>query len=224
MRCPSCGAEVGQNNIFCLNCGAKVEIPVSPSAVLPPLGNNQPSPLMRPANPGSAGPVPPMTPPSPVNRQYQQQPAYQQPMPGFAPATPLPTQKVHDTSGIVSMGNWLATMLILFFAPVVLTIIASLFSAMLGPMHIVTTILLIIAGIAPLVLMFIFAFSGNVNPSKRNFFRASLILTAVVLVLCVVLYFVFKSMFTTLLGGLGLGIQGIGLSPDDMSTLFENLI
>ena len=55
------------------------------------------------------------------------------------------------------------------------------------------TSLLMLIPIANIVLIFVWAFGSNVNPSKKSYFRASLILMAIGIILSIVLWGVIYS-------------------------------
>ena len=199
MKCPSCGAEVGENNIFCLSCGTKLDTPLSTSATLPPLGNQQQNgTIVPPAAPSR--PTQPLTTPTPAARQYQ---TPIQPQAGFTPATPLPNQRQFFSdpqAGIVSVGNWLGTFLLWMLIPLVLFIVSLVLSSSVQLPAAAGLILGVLPTISYLAMMFIWAFSKKVNPNKRNMFKAMLILSLIMIVLSVVLVVVAGAMLATLFG------------------------
>jgi len=218
MKCPSCGAEVGENNIFCLSCGTKLDTPLSSSATLPPLGSqHQSGTMVPPAAPSR--PNQPLNSPTPAARQYQ---TPIQPQPGFTPATPLPNQRQFFTdpqAPIVSVGNWLGTFLLLIFIPLVLSTLAGVLSSLVELPPIAQMILGLLPGVVYLLMMFIWAFSKRVNPNKRNLFRAMLILLAIMIVLIIVLLVVAGTMLASMFGDL---LQN-GFDLDALMQNLENL-
>ena len=98
---------------------------------------------------------------------------------------------------VVSTGNWLGTMLLLFIVPVILACVAGVVSALVGADNIVAIILNIIAILSSFIMVLIFAFGKRFNPSKRNFFKAYLIMFLIMLVILVVMGIV---IFTTFAG------------------------
>ncbi len=199
MKCPSCGAEVGENNIFCLSCGTKLDTPLSSSATLPPLGS-QPynGTMVPPAAPNR--PQQPLTPPAPAAKQYQ---APIQPQPGFTPATPLPNQRqlfADIQAPIVSVGNWLGTFLLLMVIPLVLSTAIGVLAASVELPAPVNTLIMFLPALVYLIMIFGWAFGKKVNPSKRNMFKAGLILAAIMIVIGVVLAVVAGAMLASLFG------------------------
>jgi len=65
----------------------------------------------------------------------------------------------------------------------------------------VVTMLLLLIPIANIVLMFIWAFGSNTNPSKKTYFQATLIFAAIGLVLTILSWGALLAMFASL-GGL----------------------
>jgi hypothetical protein len=154
-----------------------------------------------------AAPLPPFNSAPPAFQQapqsgYQKQaaaPMFQPaPVPPMMPpnAGPMmPPNAGPPPQFVVGVGNWLGTMLLLMFVPLALLIVATVVGGYIGHEHIVTSILTILSGASSLILMLIWAFSRRTNPSKRNFFRAALILTLIMVVLTVALVLVVMNMF-----------------------------
>lgn len=213
MNCPKCGAEIGPNTAFCLACGAKVSA-AQPAAAAAPASPIQPA---RPAQSApSFG--------APAGQPQFAQPAAPSPMAGrdpFAPqpaggtssyqAPPQPPQQPpqqprffdDNLTPIISVGNWLGTLFLLVLVPIALFIVTSIVSGAVGAQHIVTIILSIVASLSGLLMMFIFAFGKGFNPSKRNFFRAALILTLIFIVIFVILFFVASALLGAAFSQLG---------------------
>jgi len=61
------------------------------------------------------------------------------------------------------------------------------------------TMLLMVIPIVNIILIFIWAFGRNVNPSKKTFFQASLIYTAIGILLSVIMWGALAALFSTLL-------------------------
>ena len=91
---------------------------------------------------------------------------------------------------IVKVGDWLGSLLILALVPIALSIIAALVGQLLGT-GVLSTILNVVALLSGLILTFYFAFGKRFNPSKRNFFKAYLILLVIAIIVCIVLVVVF---------------------------------
>jgi len=64
------------------------------------------------------------------------------------------------------------------------------------------TMLLMIIPIVNIVLMFVWAFGGNVNPSKKTYFQAALIWAAIGIVLSIILGTVFAALIASVFGGI----------------------
>jgi len=93
----------------------------------------------------------------------------------------------NDLAPIVTVGSWIGTFLILLAVPLVLSILAGILSVFLDFYNPITLVVYLLASFSSIILMFYYAFSRKVNPSKRNMFRASLIMTAITVVLCIVI-------------------------------------
>jgi len=57
------------------------------------------------------------------------------------------------------------------------------------------TMLIMIIPIVNIVMIFVYAFGGNSNPSKANYFKASLIMACIVIVLYIILMILFALIF-----------------------------
>lgn len=194
MNCPKCGAAVGPNTAFCLACGAKVN---QPQPAQPQAAVQQPA-VQRPAA------VPPAAAP----------PQYAPPRDPFAPqpgmgnagnaAPPHPQQPAFfddDLAPIISTRNWFGTMLLLLLVPLVVGIVAAVVSSLVDN-SLLHTVLSLLAGFSGLIMILIFAFGKGINPSKRNFFRAWLLLALIMLVLVVVLILVAGALLAPMLAEL----------------------
>ena len=95
-----------------------------------------------------------------------------------------------DWAPIVKTGEWIGSLLLVALVPLALAVIAVLVEQLMGA-GVVPTVLRIVAGLSGLLLMFWFAFGKRFNPSKRNFFKAYLILTLICIVIGIVLGVVF---------------------------------
>jgi succinate dehydrogenase/fumarate reductase cytochrome b subunit len=62
----------------------------------------------------------------------------------------------------------------------------------------ITTLILLIP-IVNIVMMFVWAFSSSTNPSKANYFKASLIWAAIILVIYLIIGIVFAGIFASLM-------------------------
>ena len=196
MNCPKCGAAVGPNTAFCLACGAKVSQP-QPA--------QQQAAVQQPAVQQPAA-VPPAAAP----------PQYAPPRDPFAPqpgmgnagnaAPPRPQQPAFfddDLAPIISTRNWFGTMLLLLLVPLVVGIVAAVVSSLVDN-SLLHTVLSLLAGFSGLIMILIFAFGKGINPSKRNFFRAWLLLALIMLVLVVVLILVAGALLAPMLAELDL--------------------
>lgn len=191
MRCIVCGTEIPENCAFCPECGVKVE---SMEAAIPQPGDfsgqaaavtsaEQGESAQPVASPGA--PVPPVVNPGAPNGQPVLQPVF-----------------FDDNSApIVTTGHWLATLLLLLVIPLVAGIVAAIISKLIsGNIGVLPSL---VAAVIVLVMEFIWAFSKTTNPSKRNFFRAQLIYTAIIIVLTIILMLVLGAMMMN--GALDLG-------------------
>lgn len=98
------------------------------------------------------------------------------------PVTPQP-----QLYPVVTMGNWIRTLLIISLLPMALNLIGAVFS-LLGTVGLIVALPFYLVGsLMPLGLALYFAFSKKVNPSKRNFFKAYLIIGVIAIVLVLVL-------------------------------------
>lgn len=66
---------------------------------------------------------------------------------------------------------------------------------------IITSLILIIP-IVNIVMMFVWAFSSSTNPSKANYFKAQLLLAAIILVLYILIVVLFLGSFIAALNGM----------------------
>lgn len=217
MKCNKCGAEVGENNIFCLSCGAKLD--AAPGA---PAGGFAAMEQTAPAAPAAPAAAPAAASPMAGRDPYgaPPQPGQQPPLaagPAMPPVRPVQQQPFFDENLAprVSVGSWLGTLLLLMFIPLTLAVITGVVSSYIGAEHIVTLILSMVSGLSSLILIFIFAFSGRVNPSKRNFFRATLIITLIMLVLIAAAAYILIAMFPALLEELT-AASGLNRLPLDL--------
>jgi hypothetical protein len=67
----------------------------------------------------------------------------------------------------------------------------------------VATILLLAIPLVNIVLLFVWAFGGNVNTNKKNYCRAALIIAAVVLVLYIIFFIAFGAAIFNGLSNMG---------------------
>lgn len=121
--------------------------------------------------------------PAPNNDANQQGPA---PEPHFFDNNDAP---------IVSVGHWLYTIILWILLPVAAVFLVKFLGDIINN-HGLYMALNYIALLTGLILMFIWAFNKRTNPSKRNFFRALLIVTAFLVLLGVVLGLAFMDEIT----------------------------
>ena len=162
MKCNSCGTEVtNPAAVFCPNCGSALNGDANAAAA---------SAAAAAAAAAAA-----------VQPQPQPQP---EPQP-----QPDPRQSAlfnENWAPIVKTGEWIGSLLIVCLVPLALSIIAALVEQLLGDGP-VATVLSILALFSGLIIMLIFALGKRFNPSKRNFFKAYLIITVIMIVLLIVL-------------------------------------
>ena len=204
--CTSCGAPLTEATRVCPQCGAEGNLPpaavsTEPPAAAPPAGSPQDvySPAPAPA-PQAAPPRPQKAVRPPVQQQPVQQPVYaaepvQQPVyaapPAYAPQPKAAPQARTDADGrydLISTGGFVGILLLLMIP------------------------------IVGLILMIVWACGGCKKQVKRNFARAMLILTAIMLVLGLVFTLAFRSYTMDLLSSFGLdGMSGSGsLATSDL--------
>lgn len=99
-------------------------------------------------------------------------------------------------AGVVSVKSWLGTLLLLMLVPLVLGVLAFLLGSLLESV-LITTLLGLLSGLSSIILILIFAFSKKVNPSKRNFFKASLIMVLISIGISIVLGVLFTVFFAS---------------------------
>lgn len=216
MKCTHCGAEIGENNAFCLSCGAKCGS-AEPGITPPPTSTAVPPPVIPPSTlsavpPPAAAPFPsePVNTTPMASRDPFGAPGGNNSSQGYqAPPQPQPAQfqpRFFDDPVFpaVSVGNWLGSLLLLMLLPLALSIVAAVVSSYVGSDHIVSIVLFLLSAFAGVILMLIWAFSRRVNPSKRNFFRATLILMLIMIVLAVVLIIVATTVFSAQLAAMGI--------------------
>lgn len=170
MKCNSCGTEVtNPAAVFCPNCGSALNGDANAAAA-----------SAAAAAAAAAAAVQPKPQPQP------------EPQP-----LPDPRQSAlfnENWAPIVKTGEWIGSLLIVFLVPLALSIIAALVEQLLG-VGPVATVLSILALFSGLIIMLIFAFGKRFNPSKRNFFKAYLIITLIMIVIVVILVVVLFSYF-----------------------------
>ena len=101
-------------------------------------------------------------------------------------AAPEPHFFDNNDAPVVSVGHWIYTILMMILVPVALAFIASAIGRSTNDMT-VYRVLFIIANLSIVVLAFIWAFNKRTNPSKRNFFRAYLIILAVCVIIAIII-------------------------------------
>ncbi len=183
--CPHCSAENEPGNLFCQNCGRPL---TAAGSAAPQPDAMQPTAAM--ANVAAAA--------APGNPYAYQPPAGNIPCAGVNP--PVPSVPV------VSTGNWLATILIWTLLPIVFYVAFFIFTAAGLPAW--ALISAVLAGGSELAFTFIMAFHRRVNPNKRTFFRAMLILYAIYLAVFIILIIVLSIFFAANLEAL----QSVDLS------------
>lgn len=153
MHCEKCGAVLAGNSQFCVSCGAKVEgrpvVTTGQSYTPPP-----PPPDYGPSVQGSP-------PPPPAYGPVSQSPPPPPPGPGpavqttsYTPPQPYPSQSLHEARmqyerGPLSVGQYIG-MFLLLAIPIV-----------------------------NIILLFVWSFGSTVNLNRKNFARASLILSII---------------------------------------------
>ena len=189
MKCPICNTDIPDKAMFCPSCGYKAEASMESAPETAP-GN-----MSSAAEPASEPAAPPRDPFATQATGGTQSAGDKQSSFGSTQTSP----KFFDDNltPIVSVGNWLGAFLILMLVPLALSVLAGIVSDLVGASHIVAIILDIVAAASGLVIILIFAFSKRVNPSKRNMFRACLILTLIFIVLFVVLLIVLFTAFSS---------------------------
>lgn len=217
MRCPNCGTEIGDESIFCLNCGTKVQFSASspqpvPDAAVPPV---QQSPYLQQEPLGNAQEAPQQKQNDACGASdgltsgviYYDEPSQKNPYvtPGTpdGPATcPAQMGRQDELAPIVKMGSWFGTLVLWFLIPLAVGVIAAIVSTVMPPYgigRILSTILWIVAVLSSLIFMLILAFNKRVNPSKRNFFKAYLLLCLILVAITIVLIIVFAITSASLL-------------------------
>ncbi len=177
MKCPNCGSEVSENNVFCLNCGTKLQY--------------EPGAMPQTEVPGfAAEPAPHRDPFGPSGTEtIASEPAFVPPVAAPEEA-PRPAFFDDDLAPIVKTKSWLGTLLLWGLFPLVLVAIGVLFLALLkGETYatIIGGVFLFLGCIAPLIFCFVLAFNKRFNPSKRNFFKAYLLLLLICIGIGIVL-------------------------------------
>ena len=147
-------------------------------------------PASAPAQPQRTAPAKAAEP----QREYQEAPAEEIPQPQFFEDNDAP---------VVSVGHWVYTLLLLILLPIA---VASGFIFLCGVLRVpeAANYASLVAAVISLILMFIWAFSKRTNPSKRNYFRAALIVTAILVVVIIILIGVLRDqiMYTLYLNGI----------------------
>ncbi len=122
-----------------------------------------------------------------------------------------------DVAPIVSTGHWLLTLILLTLIPIAVSVAAGIACSLLFTDS--NTIALIVSAalfVTTLIMMFIWAFNRRTNPSKRNFFRAYLIYTAIMIAVSIILTIVLLAVAMPY-------INQITQDLPDMMKLFGNL-
>ncbi|GEM_PF-163104 len=164
MKCHYCGHEMPETHDFCENCGAKLDKATikteTASAIESSASPNQTPPVSNQAPPTSYQ-VPPASYQAP--QMYQAPPSSYQNQPMYQ--TPPPAYQTSSPYGeelapVVSMGHWMLVFLLMCIP------------------------------FANIVLVFVWSFSKDTNPSKRNFMRAALIWTLIVIAIYIIIFIV----------------------------------
>ncbi len=153
-----------------------------------------------PAHPDIFAPRDGKQPPAPPTDGSQQ--AANPPRPAFFAPDPLFPP--------VSVGNWILTFLLLLFVPLAVSALFYFIAASFLKSLFWLDMSGLAAPIAYIIMLLIYAFCGKVNPSKRNFFRAVLIISLILLLVGGILLIVFGSYLLTYLNDAA-NLQQLGI-------------
>ncbi|NLF79734.1 MAG: zinc ribbon domain-containing protein [Clostridia bacterium] len=199
MKCKSCGAEMSDNNKFCPACGADLrEI-------------NQEADVATAEAAGEAAAAQPADAPADASADAA-------PVTAAAPATaaaPLPPQAGpfetaepqffdDDLAPFVTTGQWLLTLILLVVLPVAAYVAAAIIGNLVDNAVVLTVLPPVASFITFLILVLVWAFGGRANPSKRNFFRAYLLVILIMIVVTVVAALAFGSFIMAYFQQMGL--------------------
>jgi hypothetical protein len=192
MKCKVCGAEMSDNNKFCPACGADLReevIDTAEPAAAKDAGASAQTSQSEPAPPAAAVAA---IAPAAVARDN-----------AAASAAPAPRFFDDNLAPIVTTGHWLLTLILLTLLPVVAVVAAGIIGNLVDNV-VVMSVLPPVAGLITfLLLVFIWAFNGRTNPSKRNFFRAYLLFILIMIVLTVALALALGSFIMTYMQQMG---------------------
>jgi len=134
--------------------------------------------------------------------------------PPIATATP-PRFFDDNLVPVVSVGNWLATLLLLLLIPIAAAVIAGIAGSLIQNNWVANNLPGLVLIFAYLVIILFYAFNKRTNPSKRNFFRAAIIYTLIIIIILVAAVFALGALLMNYLEELG--VQDI----DQMMRLLE---
>ena len=171
MKCKVCGAEMSDNNKFCPACGADLrEINQEADAVAADAaGEAAAAAVTAPVAP-KAGP--------------------------FETAAPVPQFFDDDLAPFVTTGQWLLTLILLVLLPIAAYVAAAIIGNLVDNAVVLTVLPPVASFITFLILVLVWAFGSRTNPSKRNFFRAYLLMILIMTVVVVVAALAFGSFIT----------------------------
>ena len=163
MKCKVCGAEMSDNNKFCPACGADLR------------EINQEAELAA-AEPG----------PEAAEQAEHKAGIFENP-------APAPQFFDDDLAPFVTTGQWFLTLLLMVLLPIAAYVLSAIIGNLVDNAVVLTVLPPVASFITFLILVLVWAFGGRTNPSKRNFFRAYLLLMLIMIVVAVVAALVFGS-------------------------------
>jgi len=177
MKCKVCGAEMSDNNKFCPACGADLrEINQEADAVAADAAEEAAAAAVTAPAAPKAGPF----------------------------ETAAPQFFDDDLAPFVTTGHWLLTLILLVLLPVAAYVAAAIIGNLVDNAVVLTVLPPVASFITFLILVLVWAFGSRTNPSKRNFFRAYLLVILIMIVLIIVAALAFGSFITAYFQQLGI--------------------
>ncbi|WKY43113.1 zinc ribbon domain-containing protein [Eubacteriaceae bacterium ES2] len=148
--CPKCYAGVGDDDLICGNCGASLTENIQSNQITLESENPLAEPVMEESNFES------------TEKSEQNNSSYK-----ATYDTPPPSSKKDESSPVLSLGDWMLTLLLL------------------------------IIPIVNLVMLIIWSADSSTNPSKRHFAQAQLIFMGIGIVLSIIFSLLFAAVFVS---------------------------
>ena len=182
MYCPNCNKAFPDNHAFCDSCGGKLVNEHANAA--PPVNTSYQTP------------------------SYSPQPSYSAPAPAYANAGAPPK---NDT---VSFGTWFGIFvlgIVPFFIGLVVVLailVGNILSFIYGTLDLSSPlpIIFFVLTLVYFILLLVWAFGGSKKRSLKNYARATLLMSVILIILGIIAYFVLNQYITDILSNYNLNL------------------